>query len=224
MENRVFDGTLEFTHISRPTVTQQYVEGLGQGPPVGDQRRGANCARLQQVKRLLPHVWAAQRAPDRDIVHHQRVQVDLFASGADDGDGLADGDDGALLEATAPDLGPGSAIHAELYRRRGETELANAYLKKVINHRKQNPYYRYHLAREAFFSGDYATAISHLRYAARKKPNEDLFCFLLGIAYLQSGDKAAARRWLTRAEEVAASDALKRRYSSKIDLLLSPSD
>ena len=112
---------------------------------------------------------------------------------------------------------------AELYHSRGETELADAYLKKVINHRKQNPYYRYHLAREAFFSGDYATAISHLRYAARKKPNEDLFCFLLGIAYLQSGDKAAARRWLTRAEEVAATDALKRNYSSKMEALLSAS-
>jgi Flp pilus assembly protein TadD len=112
---------------------------------------------------------------------------------------------------------------AALYRRRGETELADAYLKKVINHRKQNPYYRYHLAREAFFSGDYATAISHLRYAARKKPNEDLFCFLLGVAYLQSGDKAAGRRWLTRAEEVAATDALKRNYSSKMEALLSAS-
>lgn len=112
---------------------------------------------------------------------------------------------------------------AALYNRRGETELADAYLRKVINHRKQNPYYRYHLAREAFFSGDYATAISHLRYAARKKPNEDLFCFLLGMAYLQSGDKAAARRWLTRAEEVAATDALKRNYSSKMEALLSAS-
>ena len=106
----------------------------------------------------------------------------------------------------------------------GETELADAYLKKVISHRKQNPYYRYHLAREAFFSGDYATAISHLRYAVRKKPNEDLFCFLLGVAYLQGGDTAAARRWLTRAEEVAATDALKRNYSSKMEALLSASD
>jgi hypothetical protein len=113
---------------------------------------------------------------------------------------------------------------AALYRRLGETELADAYLKKVINHRKQNPYYRYHLGREAFFSGDYATAISHLKYAVRKKPKEDLFCFLLGVAYLQRGDKAAARRWLTRAEEVAATDALKRNYSSKMDALLSASN
>jgi Flp pilus assembly protein TadD len=113
---------------------------------------------------------------------------------------------------------------AALYHSRGEKELAEAYRKKVINHRKQNPYYRYHLAREAFFSRDYATAISHLRYAVRKKPNEDLFCFLLGMAYLQSGDKAAARRWLTRAEEVAATDALKRNYSSKMDVLLSASN
>jgi hypothetical protein len=140
--------------------------------------------------------------------------------------GLSSHAEAAYLRALTVDRHDEVAMSslAELYRRRGETELANAYLKKVINHRKQNPYFRYHLAREAFFSGDYATAISHLRYAARKKPNEDLFCFLLGVAYLQSGDTAAARRWLTRAEEVAATDALKRNYSSKMEALLSASN
>jgi Flp pilus assembly protein TadD len=139
--------------------------------------------------------------------------------------GLTSHAEAAYLQALTVDRHDEVAVSslAELYRRRGETKLADAYLKKVINHRKQNPYYRYHLAREAFFSGDYPTAISHLRYAARKKPNEDLFCFLLGVAYLQNGDKAAARRWLTRAEEVAATDALKRNYSSKMEALLSTS-
>jgi Flp pilus assembly protein TadD len=139
--------------------------------------------------------------------------------------GLTSHAEAAYLQALRVDRNDEVAMSslAELYRRRGETELADAYLKKVINHRKQNPYYRYHLAREAFFSGDYATAISHLRYAARKKPNEDLFCFLLGVAYMQSGDRAAARRWITRAEEVAATDALKRNYSSKMEALLSAS-
>jgi hypothetical protein len=38
---------------------------------------------------------------------------------------------------------------------------------------------------------------------------------------LNSEYEETARRWLSRAEEVAATDALKRRYADKIDILLS---
>jgi Flp pilus assembly protein TadD len=89
----------------------------------------------------------------------------------------------------------------------------------VARHRNQNPYYRYNLAREAYSVQDYDTAIGHLKYAVRKEKNEDQFYFLLGMSHLQKGDERTARRWLARAEEVAATDALKRRYSSKIDRL-----
>lgn len=108
-----------------------------------------------------------------------------------------------------------------LYTRQGDPQRASLYHNKVVSHRKQNPYYRFHLAREAFFAQDYDAAIGHLKYAVRKRPNEDQFSFLLGLTYLQKGDQRAAKRWMTRAEEVAASDALKRNYSSKMDLLLS---
>jgi Flp pilus assembly protein TadD len=111
-----------------------------------------------------------------------------------------------------------------LYAGRGDLEKADIYRNKVISHRKQNPYYRFHLGREAFFSHDFDTAIRHLRYAVRKRPNEDQFAFLLGLVYLQKGEEAAARRWMARAEEVAASDVLKRNYSTKMDILLSASD
>ena len=110
---------------------------------------------------------------------------------------------------------------ARFYERQGDSERAAMYRKRVMNHRRENPYYRYQRARDAYSAEDYGAAISHLKYAIRKKKNEDKFYFLLGMSYLQKGDERAARRWLVRAEKVAATDALKRRYSNKLDLLLS---
>jgi Flp pilus assembly protein TadD len=110
---------------------------------------------------------------------------------------------------------------ANFYENHDQPKQAEIYHKKVIQHRRKNPYYRYFLAREAFLSGDYDEAIKHLKYAIRKRQQEDQFFFLLGLSYLQQGNKEAARTWLDRAEETAASDALKRDYSNKIDMLLS---
>jgi len=110
---------------------------------------------------------------------------------------------------------------ANFYERRGDAERAAIYRKQVVRHRKENPYYRYQRAREAYSAEDYDTAISNLKYAIRKNRNEDQFYFLLGMCYMQKGNEQAARRWLARAEEVAATDALKRRYSSKLEMLLS---
>lgn len=110
-----------------------------------------------------------------------------------------------------------------LYEQQGDPDRAEVFRKKVIRHRNQNPYYRYQLARDAFFGRDYDDAINHLKYAIRKRELEDQFYFLLGLCYLQKGNSAAARRWLDRAEEIAATDALKRNYSNKIDMLLSDS-
>ena len=110
---------------------------------------------------------------------------------------------------------------AGFYQHRGDAERAATYRKRVIDHRRENPYYRYQRARDAYAAGDYSTAISNLKYAVRVKKNEDEFYFLLGMCYLKKGDERAAKRWLAKAEEVAATDALKRRYSSKLELLLS---
>jgi tetratricopeptide (TPR) repeat protein len=113
---------------------------------------------------------------------------------------------------------------ARLYERMGERERAAAYRKKVVNHRWQNPYYRFELARHAYTAKDFDAAVGHLNYAIRKRPKEDQFYFLLGACYLEKGDKRAAERWLAKAQEVAATDALKRRYSTKIDTLLRRTD
>jgi len=109
---------------------------------------------------------------------------------------------------------------ARLYERMGDQERAAVYRKRVIDHRYLNPYYRYELARQAYVGKDYDAAIRHLKYAIKKRPKEDSFYFLLGACYLEKGDKRAAERWLAKAQEVAATDTLKRRYSSKIDALI----
>ncbi len=113
---------------------------------------------------------------------------------------------------------------AALYAQLGDQEQAAYYQNRVESHRKQNPYFRYHLAREAFFARDYDAAIVHLKYAVRKRKNEDQFYFLLSLIYLQKGDEKAARQWMDKAEKIAATDALKRNYSNKIDTLLSASE
>ncbi len=137
--------------------------------------------------------------------------------------GLPEYAEAAYLLALKVDEGDLVAMSnlAGFYEQQGDAERAAMYRKRVMDHRRENPYYRYQRAREAYADGNYDTAISHLKYAIRKKNNEDEFYFLLGMCYLKKGNEPAARRWLARAEEVAATDALKRRYSSKLEMLLS---
>ena len=108
-----------------------------------------------------------------------------------------------------------------LYESLGQTEQADWYNKQTNLHRMRNPYYRYHLAREAFLVEDYDTAIGHLKYSVKKKVNEDTFYFLMGLSYLQKGNESAARQWLEKAEQVAEDDGLQRNYHSKLEMLLS---
>jgi Flp pilus assembly protein TadD len=124
------------------------------------------------------------------------------------------------LQADGRDLVAMSNL-ASLYERGGDQERAALFRSRVRDHRQRNPYYRFQLARQAFLAEDYEQAIGHLEYAIRQRKNEDQFYSLLGLAYMKKGDERAARRWLARAEEVAATDALKRRYANKLDNLLS---
>jgi tetratricopeptide (TPR) repeat protein len=113
---------------------------------------------------------------------------------------------------------------AALYGQQGDAERAAGYRQRVEAHRMHNPYYRYHLAREAFVAEDYDTSIGHLKYSVRKKKNEDTFYFLMGLSYLKKGDESAARQWLEKAEQVAEDDDLQRNYHSKLEMLLSPQE
>ena len=110
-----------------------------------------------------------------------------------------------------------------LYEKTGDLEESQIYRKKVDEHRMQNPYLRFSLAREAFFDHDYDTAIGHLKVAIRKNKREDQFYFLLGLSHLMIGDEKAARRWTTKAQKLAETDEEKSRYSTKIEALISAS-
>jgi len=108
-----------------------------------------------------------------------------------------------------------------LYGTMGDDEKAMDFQKKVHDHRMRNPYYRYDLATDAFMERDYDTAISHLKQATRRERKEDEFYFLLGLSYLMKGQEKDARKWMNKAEAVAADAALKDQYSTKIDMLMS---
>lgn len=110
-----------------------------------------------------------------------------------------------------------------LYGVMEEEEKADEYRKRVREHRMRNPYYRYQLASEAFLERDYDTAIEHLKQATRRERKEDEFYFLLGLSHLMKGNQKEARKYMNKAELVAADAAKKDRYSTKIDMLMSAS-
>lgn len=106
------------------------------------------------------------------------------------------------IDANATDLVAMSNL-AEVYEQRGEPDRAANYRRRVDRHRMRNPYYRFRLASQAYRAGDYQGSIEHLRFAIRKKENEDAFYALMGQNYLKQGDKRKARRWLEKAARVA---------------------
>jgi len=110
---------------------------------------------------------------------------------------------------------------ARLYEQTGDTEKANFFNDQANSHRMKNPYYRYQLAREAFFSHDYETSIRQLKLAIRKKPGEDSFYFLLGLAYRQLGDQAAAEAAFERAQFFADENNRDHDYPGKLEMLKS---
>jgi Flp pilus assembly protein TadD len=101
------------------------------------------------------------------------------------------------------------------------TGKAQEYRDWVQSHRMKNPYYRYYLARDAVAEGDYQSAISHLNYAIRHRENESRFYSLLSVSHLMSGDKAAAERWMRKAEAVAVQEADREKYHHKLEWLMS---
>ena len=102
---------------------------------------------------------------------------------------------------------------AGLYDRQGDAKRAAAYRRRVTNHRMQNPYYRFQRAREAYQAGDFDTAIGHLKFAVRRKRNEDRFCDLMARCYLGKGNERKARHWQDKAQQAATTGAPRRRYS-----------
>jgi Flp pilus assembly protein TadD len=110
---------------------------------------------------------------------------------------------------------------ARLYDRQGDSDRAARYRRRVLRHRMHNPYYRYQLAREAFAEADYDGAIHHLKYATRKKKDEEWFYSLLGECYEKKGNRRAAERAFAKASSLAAAEASNRGFRTSGD---GPSD
>jgi Flp pilus assembly protein TadD len=193
--------------------------------PIPDERALAHYFNNVAVERMQAGDGASALARFRDATGHDpRFSPAWTNLGILYGrHGQAAYAEAAFLQALAADRGDLVAMSnlAGLYERQGDPRRAGAYRSRVGAHRERNPYYRYQRAQAAFEAGDYDTAIGHLEYALRRKRNEDRFYYLRGLCALKKGDERTARRFLARAQEVAASDALKRRYSDKMDVLLS---
>ena len=108
---------------------------------------------------------------------------------------------------------------ANLYELQGDSARAAFFRDQVVSHRNRNPYYHYYLARMEYSNQNYNEAINHLKFAILKKRNEDQFYSLLSMCYLKTGDQRAARRWLARAERVAATNGENRSPPAEIDTL-----
>jgi len=121
------------------------------------------------------------------------------------------------------ELSPGDQVAMSnlerLYRRQGDLGMADDLRGRIESYRMRNPYYRFYLARLAYDQEDYDTAIGHLKFAVRERKTEDRFLALLGLSYLHRGDRDAARRWITRAAEVAEDGEMRSGYHSKLELL-----
>ncbi|MEX1309295.1 MAG: tetratricopeptide repeat protein [Candidatus Sulfomarinibacteraceae bacterium] len=107
-----------------------------------------------------------------------------------------------------------------LYEEMGDREKAERYQKRVDKHRLHNPHLRFSLALEAFSNGEIDTAIGHLKYAIRKVDDEGKYYYLLGVCHLVKGDEQKARRWLAKAERVAATDEERQKYSTDFEALV----
>ena len=109
---------------------------------------------------------------------------------------------------------------ARLYRQQNQELLAAWYEKSAEKYRRQNPFYLYELANIAYVDGAYSETVSLLKKAVRLRKDEHEFHRLLGLSYLQLGEKKAARHSFYRAEQTADGEVLRKQYSQKQRLLV----
>ena len=109
---------------------------------------------------------------------------------------------------------------ARLYRRKNEELLATWYEQDAEKHRRRNPFYLYDLGDTAYDDGNYLEAVSVLKKAVRLREGEHEFYRLLGLSYLQLGEKKSALHSFYRAEQAADGKAMRRKYNEKQRLLV----
>jgi Flp pilus assembly protein TadD len=135
--------------------------------------------------------------------------------------GYAEHAEAAYLQAIEVDKRDYVAMSnlVRLYEEQGDRGRAEAYRKKVNQHRLRNPHLRFSLARDAFAEGDWDAAIEHLENAVRKVKDEPEYYVLLSACYVMKGDQAKASKWQDRALRAAETAEQKSMVSTKLDAL-----
>ncbi|QIB65498.1 tetratricopeptide repeat protein [Kineobactrum salinum] len=171
--------------------------------------------------------WMGEENPERALLH-LRAALELRPRTAHVWTNLGtlyrrEGDPEAAEAAylLAIDIGDEAAAHsnlARLYHELGEADLSAWHRDRVQLFRRKNPYYLYHLAEQAYANANYPKAQRLLQGAIRQHRQEHEFHRLLGLTYLQLGDRNAARKRFQQALELSR-DEDQLRYRHKLDLL-----
>ncbi|TQV66944.1 hypothetical protein FKG94_26690 [Exilibacterium tricleocarpae] len=128
----------------------------------------------------------------------------------------------AFLYALHQDEGNLAAISSleRFYVNRDMPAKAELYRRRAQEVRDRNPYYRYHLAEQAYRDKDYAAAVSHARAAVSGSQQDHRFHFLLGMSYLQLGERVKGEEALQRALDHANAETTKSAYQLKWNQVL----
>jgi Flp pilus assembly protein TadD len=119
---------------------------------------------------------------------------------------------------------PVAASHlARLYRAQDQSHRASWYETRARRMREQNPYFRFHLAQEAYAAGAYERAHSHLGAAIRRHAYDHRFYYLMAQVLAHRGAPELAEDFLRRAHALAG-ETDRTRYAHKLQLLASRED
>jgi Flp pilus assembly protein TadD len=108
---------------------------------------------------------------------------------------------------------------SRLYSSTGEDELAAYYAARVKLYRRENPYYQFYLAEQAYAGENYTQAETLLLAAIKRRKDEHRFYQLLGLTYLQMGDADEAQKRIRQAYEITDSPKQREFYNHKLQLL-----
>lgn len=108
---------------------------------------------------------------------------------------------------------------SRLYRQMDQVSDAEMYEKKVVYHRRNNPYYRYYQAQQALDERQLAVALDHIQAAIKGYDKDHRFHFLAAKVSSAQGDISRAQKYLQRATQLTKDREQKDRYSHKLEAL-----
>lgn len=125
------------------------------------------------------------------------------------------------LRAIETDPGELTAVSnlASLYLAAGRRAEAEPLLRRIEDYQKKNPFSHFRRGLHSLRNGDPAAAITHLKEAIRRLPEEPEFHAALARAHAQAGDPAKAEASLKKAIRLAEDDDSRERYHEELTAL-----